>query len=84
MRLLQGVNCLSMPAEELLATCLVLRTDLEATTKNDVPSNATTQHTLQVYLQAQDIILSQVGSDKECTSKEGPLRSAHKSTQTWW
>ena len=49
-----------MPAEELLATCHILRTDLEATTPNEVPSDSPTQRTLQAYLQAQDVILNQV------------------------
>ena len=60
MQLLRSVSCLSMPAEELLATCHILRTDLEATTPNEVPSDSPTQRTLQAYLQAQDIILDQV------------------------
>ena len=60
MRLLHSISCLSMPAEELLATCHILRTDLEATTPNEVPSDSPTQRTLQAYLQAQDVILNQV------------------------
>ncbi|KAK7102964.1 hypothetical protein V1264_021114 [Littorina saxatilis] len=58
--LLRSISCLSMPAEELLATCIILRTDLEATKPNEVPTDSPTQRTLQAYLQAQDIILGQM------------------------
>lgn len=72
-RLLRSVSCLSLPAEELLATCYILRTDLEAGTKSEVPSNDTTQRTLQAYLQAQDIILKQMEALGEKIEHHLPL-----------
>lgn len=59
-KMLEGICCLSMPAEELLATTVVMRTDLEATTPSNMPSDSPTQRTLLAYLQAQSIILAQM------------------------
>ncbi|KAK7503699.1 hypothetical protein BaRGS_00005238, partial [Batillaria attramentaria] len=71
--MLRGVGCLSMPAEELLAYCIILRTDLEATRSSEVPSDSPTQRTLLAYLQAQEIILAQMEALGERIEHHMPL-----------
>lgn len=62
MRLLKRMPCRSVPGEQLLASCIIFKADLEASAaKVNVKTDELTQKTYQAYLEAQAIILLQVG-----------------------